>query len=94
MFFFRRRRSTSQSECVPTRYTKFCSSTEVHRNKVIDEITSMLDRKHYRCRNRTDVINALKGCFGDCGTCMEGKHKILFTYLIVEQRNPRQVCAK
>ncbi|XP_053389216.1 uncharacterized protein LOC123562054 [Mercenaria mercenaria] len=69
----RRKRSDDDNSCVPTRYTKFCSSTEPHRQAVIDDITGMLDRKHYRGRTRNEIMGALKGCLLDCGTCLDGE---------------------
>lgn len=69
----RRRRSTSPNECVPTRYTTFCSDTLEHRKAIVAEIKSMLDRKHPPVRTREDIETALKGCFEECGTCMEGE---------------------
>ncbi|KAL4240753.1 hypothetical protein ACF0H5_001544 [Mactra antiquata] len=73
----RRRRATADdSTCVPTRYTQFCSSTEKHRKKAIDDIKRMVDQKPYQhlpFRSRKDVMEALNGCFGDCGTCLDGE---------------------
>lgn len=69
----RRKRADDDKSCVPTRYTKFCSSTEPFRKAVIQDIKTMLDRKPSRGKSRTDVLNALEGCFGDCGTCLEGE---------------------
>lgn len=69
----RRRRDTNPTDCVPNRYTTFCSSTVQHRDAVVAEIQSMLLRKHNSCRSRNEIADALKGCFGDCGTCMTGE---------------------
>lgn len=69
----RRRRSADDTSCVPTRYTDFCSSTLPHRQAVLADITEMLDRKHYSHRTRDEILKALDGCLGDCGTCLDGE---------------------
>ncbi|XP_052760655.1 uncharacterized protein LOC128203318 [Mya arenaria] len=69
----RRREAGEESACVPTRYTSFCSTTASHRAAVVADITAQLDRKHFPGPSRTDIMAALEGCFGDCGTCMEGE---------------------
>lgn len=69
----RRRRRSTPDVCVPNRYTSFCSDTLNHRKDVVNEIMSMVDRKHYLIRTRDEILNALEKCLGDCGTCMEGE---------------------
>lgn len=70
----RRKRAADDESCVPTRYTKFCSLTEQHRNAVIEDIKGQLDRVHYGDEKaKAKVLIALDGCFGDCGTCLDGE---------------------
>ena len=64
--------ASNDTSCNPTRYTKFCSSTVSQRDAVIADITSQLDRKHYPVKSRAAIMEALRGCFGECGTCLDG----------------------
>ncbi|KAK3601832.1 hypothetical protein CHS0354_041752 [Potamilus streckersoni] len=68
----RRRRSVpTQNQCIPQADTPFCQSTAKHREEVVAEIRSMLDRKWYY-HDKDEVLAALNGCFKMCGTCLEG----------------------
>ncbi|XP_064638416.1 uncharacterized protein LOC135494385 [Lineus longissimus] len=66
----RRKRSTSE-ECIPQTNTEFCTATKPHRDAEVALLWKEITRKHLY-RNPVEVKAALDGCFGACGTCIEG----------------------
>ncbi|CAH1266792.1 SHH [Branchiostoma lanceolatum] len=69
----RRRRQTegAEDQCIPRSDTEFCNETTPHRETEIAHIWGEVKRKHL-FRPEADVKAALDGCFGACGTCLEG----------------------
>ncbi|XP_035695372.1 uncharacterized protein LOC118429104 [Branchiostoma floridae] len=69
----RRRREAGEEEevCIPRSDTEFCTETTPHREVEVAHIWGEVKRKHL-FRPEADVKAALEGCFGACGTCLEG----------------------
>jgi len=72
----RRRRRSTTTKCVPSSTTDFCKSSKEHRETVVNELWNEMSRKHIYHSPNSEVLEALKGCFLDCGTCLEGLSKL------------------
>ncbi|KAI8492680.1 hypothetical protein Bbelb_297210 [Branchiostoma belcheri] len=68
----RRQEPAGEEECIPTSDTEFCAETAPHRETEIAHIWQAVKKKHLY-RAEADVKAALEGCFGACGTCLEGE---------------------
>lgn len=65
----KRKRRAASNKCVPKSDTDFCLATTKHREAEVNEIWKEMNRKHLYAK---DMRTALEGCFGACGTCLEG----------------------
>ncbi|XP_064631957.1 uncharacterized protein LOC135490616 [Lineus longissimus] len=66
-----RRDATIDGECQPQTDTAFCKDTKKHRDAVVTDIWEEITRKAHD-KDMIDIKKALEGCFGACGTCLEG----------------------
>ncbi|XP_021360002.1 uncharacterized protein LOC110454681 isoform X1 [Mizuhopecten yessoensis] len=76
----RRKRSTPTDVCTPNDSTDFCLSTVGHRNSEAALVWADMIRQHLDHEPPSELQYAVRGCFSDCGTCLEGiiyerKHK-------------------
>ncbi|XP_060063958.1 uncharacterized protein LOC132544391 [Ylistrum balloti] len=68
----RRKRSATPDVCTPDDSTSFCLSTVSNRNSEAELVWADINRHHIYHEPSSELHDAVKGCFTDCGTCLEG----------------------